>query len=335
LNDIKFGVFLPTFGRNITYQLNLKVALTAEKLGFDSAWICDHLFGVYSLAEKPKGLYPDILECWTTLSALAAKTTKIYLGTSVIAIPYRNPAVLAKMAATLDIISGGRLILGIGAGRSIEEFLGYGIPWEKFDIRFERTKESIEIFKKLWEEPVVNYQGKHYKLVNCQLYPKPLQKPHPPIWIGGMGPKMLGILKYVDGWLPPPIFPEDLERKVSFVKKIAEERGRPIEIALECYTNIASNLEEAMNESRESLTQYMGKPPEIVVKSGVPIRLAPGVAVRFGAVIGGPEECIAGIEKYVKIGVKHFVLHFFPNEAAIKGLKLYAEKIIPYIKENM
>ncbi|MEM2145057.1 MAG: LLM class flavin-dependent oxidoreductase, partial [Candidatus Jordarchaeaceae archaeon] len=173
MNDIKFGVFLPTFGQNITYQLNLKVALTAEKLGFESIWACDHLFGVYSLTEKPKDFYPDILECWTTLSALASKTSKIRLGTSVIAIPYRNPAVLAKMAATLDVISDGRLILGIGAGRSIEEFLGYGIPWEPFDVRFERTKESIEILKKLWEEQLVHYQGKHYKLVNCQLAPKP------------------------------------------------------------------------------------------------------------------------------------------------------------------
>jgi len=194
--------------------------------------------------------------------------------------------------------------------------------------------ESIEIFKKLWTEPIVNYQGKHYKLVDCQLSPKPVQKPHPPIWVGAMGTKMLSILKYVDGWLPPSIRVEDIAENISFAEGVAKQRGRPIEIGLECYTNIAPTLEQAVDESRDAIEQYMGKPVETVMANGVPIRLAPGIAKRFGVVIGGPDECIAGIEKYVKAGVKQFVLHFFPNEAAAKGLKLYAEKVIPYVKEN-
>jgi len=277
---------------------------------------------------------PDILECWTILSALAPQTKKITFGTIVIAIPYRNPLLLAKIATTFDNMTGGRLVLGVGTGRSKDEFLGAGIPWENFQTRKERTKEVIEILERLWMENEVNYEGKYYKLIRSQLWPKPVQIPHPPIWLGGFGYKLMtSLLKYVEGWLPPSLTPEEYARRIPLVDASAVERGKPIEMALECYTSISSNYDLALERCDESIRAFTGQSAEHVARFGVPIRLTKkGEEVRLGMVIGAPEDCIERLEKYLKLGVKHFILHFFPTSLAPEEIKLYAEKVIPYLK---
>jgi len=333
-NYIKFGVFLPTgYGRNVTYGFNLDVTLTAEKLGLNSAWACDHLYGGVPLIGKKIKRTSDILECWTAISALAPQTKELIFGTQVVAIPYRNPVVLAKIATTFDVITNGRLILGVGMGRSKDEFLGAGIPWESFDVRLERTRETIEIFKLLCINPVVNYEGKHYKLVKCQLWPKPVQKPHPPIWLGGFGPKFMTLLEYADGWLPPSLTIDEYKKRIPVVKEIIKKRGKPIEMAVEFYTSIAPTYDLALKNCEESIREFTGKDPETVAKHGATVQFGKkGASVKFGAAIGAPDECISSIEEYIKLGVRHFILNFFPKTATIEGLKLYAERVIPYIK---
>ena len=172
MNKTKIGVFLPfyAFKSPQTFERVRNVVLECERLGYDSIWLDDHLM---------YGKTP-ILECWTTLSALASLTAKIRLGTMVLCNSYRNPALLAKMAATLDVISNGRLELGIGAGVQKDEHEAYGIPFPKPSERIERMKEAVEIIKKLWTEENANYQGKYYTVNEAVCLPKPLQKPHPP-----------------------------------------------------------------------------------------------------------------------------------------------------------
>ena len=182
MNKTKFGVFLPfyAFKSPQTFDQVRNVVLECEQLGYDSIWLDDHLM----YGKNP------IFECWTTLSALASLTAKIRLGTMVLCNSYRNPALLAKMTATLDVISNGRLEFGIGAGVQKNEHEAYGIPFPKPSERIERMKEAVEIIKKLWAEENANYQGKYYTVNNAVCLPKPLQTPHPPITIGGSGEKL-------------------------------------------------------------------------------------------------------------------------------------------------
>ena len=183
---IKFGVFLPFYAfRNEKRPSQLfnqlrDVVLECEQLGYDSVWLDDHLM---------MGTTP-ILECWTTLSALSTVTEKIRLGTMVTCNSFRNPALLAKMAATLDNISNGRLELGIGAGVQKNEHYAYGFPFLAPKSRIERLNEAVEIIKKLWTEEKANYSGKYYSIRDTVCEPKPLQKPHPSIVIGGCGEKL-------------------------------------------------------------------------------------------------------------------------------------------------
>ena len=176
LGKISFGVFLPlyAFGAS-SFDFIRDMVLECERLGYDSVHLDDHLM----YRKTP------ILECWTTLSALSAVTTRIRLGTTVLCASFRNPALLAKMAATLDVISNGRLDLGVGAGVQENEHKAYSIAFPKPSMRIERLKEAIIIMKKMWTEEKATYIGKHYRINDAVCEPKPVQKPHLPITIGG------------------------------------------------------------------------------------------------------------------------------------------------------
>ena len=139
----------------------------------------------------------NTIDAWTLLSFIAANTTKIKLGTCVTPIPFRPPQILAKIVSSLDNISNGRIILGIGAGWHKPEFDGYS-EWNNNKIRFEKTVEGIEIMKKLWTEDQVSFSGKYYKIEEAVLEPKPIQKPYPELWFGTTGDKMLKLMaKYL------------------------------------------------------------------------------------------------------------------------------------------
>src|SRR2546426_9374294 len=156
----------------------------ADKLGFWGAVLPDH----YMWGENRGG--DSTLETWTALTYLAARTEKIKLGTLVTPIPFRPPGILAKMVSTLDILSSGRTILGVGAGWSQVEFEGYS-EWNDAKTRVDKTEEGVRLILKLWQEKKVDFQGKYYKANGAVLEPKPVQKPHPPLLFGGSGPQML------------------------------------------------------------------------------------------------------------------------------------------------
>jgi F420-dependent oxidoreductase-like protein len=193
----------PTFGIKASQQFapladQQQVWRLADDAGFDSIWLFDHF-----LPMSRTGRSGDILEAWTLLAGLAATTTRIRIGTLVTGNVYRHPGVLAKMAVTVDHLSGGRLEMGIGAGGDDEADRMLGIAPSSARERIERLDEACRVLKLLWTEPVSSFAGKHYQLVDAQADPKPVQRPGPPIWIGSSGERygLRVVAEHADVWL--------------------------------------------------------------------------------------------------------------------------------------
>ena len=177
-----------------------RVALLAESAGFDSVWVSDHLFLDWGKYGGPRDAQGS-LECWTTLSALAASTDRVRLGSLTLCNDLRNPALLAKMAASLDLLSGGRVDVGMGAGWYQPEYDAAGIALDGAGTRIRRLGEAAEIVGKLLEGDELTFAGKHYQIDGAVVRPGPRQSPRPPIWIGGKGDLLLKTAARVaDGW---------------------------------------------------------------------------------------------------------------------------------------
>ncbi len=174
-----------------------KAIVEADRLGFDGALMPDHyMWGQPEWLRRPDS--NATLETWVTLTYLAAKTEQIRLGTLVTPIPFRPPSILAKMLSTLDVLSNGRVVFGVGAGWSQVEFEGYS-EWNEPKIRVDKTKEGLELMIKLWTEDEVSFEGKYYRARAAVLEPKPVQKPYPQLLFGGRGDRMLKLAgKYAD-----------------------------------------------------------------------------------------------------------------------------------------
>src|SRR5688500_17284400 len=192
-HDLTFGVFVPQGWKMELVSIEdpqakwakaVEVAKLAEDLGLDSLWVYDHFHNV------PVPAHETLFECWTTLAAISQVTSRIKLGQMVGCAPYRTPSLLAKITSNIDVMSGGRLIWGIGAGWYEHEFRGYGYPFLKASDRIGVLRETVEIVKAMWSEPDVTYDGKHFQLAGAQCDPKPVQTPHPQILIGGGGEQL-------------------------------------------------------------------------------------------------------------------------------------------------
>ncbi|MEM3087703.1 MAG: LLM class flavin-dependent oxidoreductase, partial [Candidatus Bathyarchaeia archaeon] len=232
--SVKFGICPNLYPLELIYE----VAEFAEKIGLDSVMMGDHLVAI-GIKRR------EALEAWTTLAAIASRTHRIKLGTCVTDPHRRHPAVLAQTVATLDIISSGRVIFAIGPGEAMN-LDPYGIPWNK---PVSRMRETIEILKKLWVEQSVNYTGEFFKLQEATLEPKPIQKPHPPIWIAGISPRTMKLTAEIaDGWFPLLITPEQYRAGLNNIRQLAEQVGRKsedLEPALFLYTVVAEDREKA------------------------------------------------------------------------------------------
>jgi F420-dependent oxidoreductase-like protein len=261
-----------------------------------------------------------ILECWTTLSALSTVTEKIRLGTMVTCSSFRNPALLAKMAATLDNISNGRLELGIGAGVQKNEHNAYGFSFPSTKARIERLGEAVAIIKKLWTEEKASYNGKHYHIKDATCEPKPVQKPHPPIIIGGGGEKLtLRVTaqhadRYDWGYLSS--FGEYM-RKLKVLEKHCEAVGRHFDaIEKSCWP--AGQI-------------FIGADTDELVSQWLPkgVSLEDFMQTSF---VGTPENFIKLLRQYAVLGVTQFML-FFGDLPSLDGLRLFAEKVVPKIEQ--
>lgn len=202
---MRFGLALPHYdssfeGRPASWDAIRAAAETAERSGFDSVWVSDHLFldwGKYGGRDQAQGSF----ECWTTMTAVAAVTDRVRVGSLTLCNDFRNPAILAKMAATLDLLSGGRVDLGLGAGWYEPEYEAAGIPFDRPARRIKRLGEAARIITRLLEGEVLDFDGDFYSLDGALCRPQPAQKPRPPLWIGGKGDLLLDtVAKVADGW---------------------------------------------------------------------------------------------------------------------------------------
>lgn len=314
---VKFGLDLTIWPWEYeTFEEIVNVACLAEKMRLDSVWMSDHL--MYTTEDKGS------LEVFAALAAVTARTKNITVGTKVVCVPFRHPGLLAKTGATLDIISKGRFILGVGAGWHQREFEAFGFP---FDKRASRMYEAVEIVKKLWTEPVVSYDGKFYQIDKATCLPKPLQKPHPPVWIGSKGPRMLKITAELgDGWVIPNPSVEEYAQKWRTIKEHAEKMGRSpeqIEAGYYAYASISSESEDAWSYAEKLIL------PERRRVLGPQLSLQDIGKI---CLVGSPEEWISRIEEYIHVGAEHIIVKIIPLNR--EGLKLYAEKVVPYFRNQ-
>jgi probable F420-dependent oxidoreductase len=235
---MRYGFYLPTRGPTATRDGILALAGEGERLGLHSAMIADHIvFPVESQSIYPytlDGRHPgaaDALETFSILGVVAGATERLRLVTSVLVLPYRNPVLTAKMAASLDVLSGGRLTLGVGAGWLKEEFAALESP--AFAARGAVTDEWIRIFKQLWSQSPASFDGRFYRYSEIRCEPFPVQKPHPPIWVGGHSRAALRrTARHGDGWHPvgavaaSPLPPHEICAHLDTLKRLTEAAGR-------------------------------------------------------------------------------------------------------------
>ena len=235
---MKYGAFLPHIGplANGDVRANIRTtAQNAEALGFDSVWTGDHIVIPTNIVSRypytATGSFPmnpkePLLEPLTVLSFVAACTTKIRLGTAVLVLPHRNAVVTAKTVATLDVLSGGRVILGVGVGWMEEEFNAVNAS---FAHRGPISDEAVAVMKELWISEHPSFSGKfhHFPEVACE--PRPVQKPHPPIWVGGhTGPALRRIVEYGDGWAAVVFSPQEFADRLDKLREKAAKAGRDL-----------------------------------------------------------------------------------------------------------
>ena len=219
---MRVGINLQRAG--LTYESIRNTAQLSDSLGFDSMWIFDHI-----MAYGRSPTREDILECFVTLSALASDTKRIRLGTLVLCNLFRHPALVAKMTASLDVISRGRLEVGVGIGgpSTPPELLAYGLSFPKRRERVKRLEEAMIILKSMWTQEETTFKGDYYSVKGAINNPKPLQKPNPPLWVGGEADDILRLAsQYADGWNCRNLTYDALKEKMSRLDSYCLQAGR-------------------------------------------------------------------------------------------------------------
>lgn len=312
---VKFGIQHPNFsydgqGPEIVETLS-NLTRTGEKLGFDSFWVMDHFHQIQMVGNQEE----PMLEGWTAISVLASLTTKIKLGTLVTGNIYRHPSVLAKIGATLDVLSKGRLIMGIGAGWNELESRAYGIPFPSTRERLARLDEAIQVIRKMWTEEKTNFEGKYYRLENALCNPKPVQKPRPMILVGGSGEKYLlrTVAKYGDAC---NIFgsPDTVAKTLAILREHCKAVGRDYDSILKTkLTRVVISEDEAMIKSA---TERMSK------------LMPSGASLKEAAVFGTPEQVREQVAELSDAGVQYLITSY-SGPAELASLKLFGEKVLP------
>jgi len=290
----------------------MDAARKAESLGYDSVWAADRIVIPWEIntqypysADQKFIVPPDkpFLEPLTCLAFLAGCTEKIMLGMSVLVLPYRHPLYWAKVATTIDHLSNGRLIMGVGVGWMKEEFEALGVSFQE---RGAITDEQIKLVKHLWNSERSNFEGRYYRFEEVAFYPKPFQKPRIPIWVGGEGVRaQRRVASYGDAWFPyfVKITPQELAARFDNIKRWAVEAGR--------------------------------EPDQILFACCLPIELSrKPVPQEEGCLKGSPEQVIEALQSYRKIGVVHIALQFmvprWPERQ--EQIELFAQEVIPALK---
>ena len=323
---LKLG-FIPIEGGHY-YKESLAEVTRAEALGFDSVWMEEH----HSVANH---YWPSPL---TVLAGFATRTSRVTLGTDIAVGAFHHPVRLAEDVAMLDVMSGGRVTLGVAIGYKPDEFALYGVPLEKRGARFE---EQVAIMKGLWTGERVSFQGAYYT-VEGRLEPAPVQKPHPPLWIGGWGDITLRrAATLADNWIPGPT--ADLTRLLQGKKQFLANRaaaGRAQAITEWPLTRdviIADTDQEARALAEAHIMaayrrEYAGGWRHPFIDASIATDLDKLMEDRF--IIGGPDQCIAKIRRFVEAyGMTHLICRTFfpgmPHAHIMRELELLAKEVMP------
>jgi F420-dependent oxidoreductase-like protein len=290
------------------WNTSVDIAVRAEQLGYDSVWVYDHFHNV------PVPAHEAVFECWTTIAAISQRTSRIRLGQMVGCNSYRNPGLLAKITSTVDVISGGRLDWGIGAGWYENEYRGYGFEFPKPAARIGMLRETVEIVKSMWSVPETTYDGKHYRLHRANCDPKPLQDPHPPIWIGGGGEQLtLRVVAQHADYSNFASTVEEFRHKSEVLRGHCAEIGRdPDEIVRTISGEVFIRETEAEVEAAGSMSLY-GESAD---------------AWRAKGLIGTPEQVCERIQAFIDAGCGGFV-PWCSDYPSTETLELLATKVMP------
>jgi F420-dependent oxidoreductase-like protein len=300
-----FGVNLPQIKRS--WSETRAMAEAAESLGYDSVWFNDHIYGI------PTPQLP-ILEAWTALPAVAAVTSRVQLGTLVSPVGFRNPALLAKSVGTVEEISGGRTIVGLGGGWYGDEFTGYGIDFPPVKTRLEQLEEAVVLMRRLWSEEQVTFEGKHFHTRDVYCAPKPAKAP--PILLGGGGEKVFLRIcaEHADIWNNLAVNQEHIAPKIDVLKRHCDAVGRdPAAITISQQTMVVIGSDDAdaaakVAKAKQIFGGHLGK-----------------------GISGTPEQCADQIQQLADLGCTMLIIEFFgrdPSEPA----KLFAETVMPRFK---
>jgi F420-dependent oxidoreductase-like protein len=282
-----------------------RVAKQAEELGFYSAWLYDHFLTV------PRPTQEITFECWTSTAALARDTQRIRIGQMVTCNSYRNPALLAKMASTVDALSHGRLICGIGGGWYEQEYHAYGYDFPPTKERLARLREAVQILLAMWTQPEAYVEGKYYQINGAINQPKGVQKPHIPLLIGGSGEKVT--LKLVAQYADACNVGGDtatIKHKLEVLKQHCENVGRD-------YNQIR----------RTTSIDYCALAPTVAeARAKIPAEEREGIEKRESALIGTPEMMRQRIAAYEEVGIQELIIHFVDSATNPEALPLFAQK---------
>jgi F420-dependent oxidoreductase-like protein len=311
---IKFGVYMP---QDAPYPIVRQLAQAADQLGYHSLWFIDHLIGASVDVQAP------MLECWTLMSAIAEATERIRIGTMVLCNAFRPPALLAKMTASLDVMSNGRLECALGAGWYEKEFQQYGFAFPAIATRIRQLEEGIEVMKRMWTQTEASFHGTYYQIDGAINNPKPLQTPHPPLHIGGQGEKrMLRLVAtHADVWnVAAGTSLEEYRHKIAVLEEHCHaigrdpatiERSRQMIVVL---NEVSRGLASKMREAQKRFALF-GNMQQLAIR-------------------GTPPECITRLREFTDLGVAYFVLFLsdvsiHPEARGIGTLRLFAEKVLP------
>lgn len=320
MRDIKFGIFLPT----ANFDRARTVAEQAETQGFHSVSINDHFFAPGQPPESPQ------LECFSTLSAIAAVTERVRIVPAMAAMSFRNPALLAKMSSTIDIISHGRFTLGIGAGWQRDEYHAHDYPYPTNRQRLDQLSEGLKLIKAMWTQETPTYHGPFFKVEKAYNNPRPLQKPHPPIMVGGSGRKLLEISgREADiANLAPPLtrgrldaevtvkFDKPrLKQKIAMLHEFARSAGRSpeaIEISGFCAIT-ASRSASDVSTAVAATVKAMGFASEDAVRN------SPSM------LFGTPDE----LKREIRSRIEDFGMTYFILAGAPTSIELFVSDVMP------
>lgn len=325
---MRFGAFIPQGWRldlagipaDRHWPKMTEVAQTIERLGFESLWVYDHFHTVPVPAQEAT------YEAWTLMAALATVTTEVRLGQMCTCNSYRPPSYLAKVAANIDVISGGRVEMGIGAGWYEHEYLGYGYEFPKASVRIGMLREGVEIMRSMWTEDIANYEGSYYQLKGAINQPKPVQQPHIPLWIAGGGEKLT--LNVAARYADYTNYGQSLD---EFVHKSEILAGHCREVGTDFDRIVRSkNFNVVCAETENEVEDRIGWIRDHYSAFVEPTRLDRMESL-FRDMAGTPEQLVEKLHTWSAVGMDYAIVYFAEVAYDAGGLELFASQVMPHL----